>query len=100
MCVVAFALAFSAIPCSSYISVQASHPQARISARRLGNPELDAIRGGQGFLWKLGRNGIARLVQDGNTRDMTFILAPAGQQMDNWWASVGADYIAASLSRP
>lgn len=67
-------------------------------ARRLSNPELSRIRGGYRFLARKGEDGIIRLVQDSNTRDMTLAASVTAQQMDAWWGELGASFVAATVT--
>lgn len=99
MCAVTLALAVVSAACPP-VSLQLSEAKPAAVSRRLSNPELDQIRGGQGYVAKAGRNGLVRLVQDGNVRDMNFVLSSASQPMDAWWSDVGSAYVALSLSRP
>lgn len=104
MCAATLALTLLVGTCEpiSIASIRLSAPVSHIvsAPRRLRDPELDRIRGGYGYIARVGSNGIIRIVQDGNTREMTLPLAAGTQVTDTWWSDIGSAYIAASLSRP
>lgn len=96
MCALALALAALTSACPA----PAAAPPAPVEARRLSQPELARIRGAGGFVAKRGRDGVVRLVQDSNMRDMTLVSPAPTQIPDNWFAQTGASLLAIGLSRP
>ena len=104
MCVATMALSLLVATCEP-IAIDTSPLETLVvqkfaEPKRLSDPKLDRIRGGNGYIAKIGRNGIVQLVRDGNLRDMTLASPQITQLTDNWSAEIGASYVALSLSRP
>ena len=70
-----------------------------VEQKSLRDPELDRIRGGFGYIAKVGRDGVLRFVRDGTFREMSLPSAPGTQIVDNWWSEIGSAYIGLSLSQ-
>jgi hypothetical protein len=100
MCLTGLALTLSTAACTLPIDPAVYAIPTVTADRRLSDPQLSRIRGGWAYVARTGRDGIVRLVRDGNTRDMNLLVPVAAQQMDAWWGEVGSAYIAAGLSRP